>query len=364
MTRGQPRSLQVLPVSRLVWMIEAIAVKLFFAPLSLYELYLTNAPRPFCMLELSVIAWGVCFIIGWWFTCQRVEKLYIAEGLVANADADQEEQNKANCYRDKTKMQSIAWMLEVDGIGKFFFKALYWFSYAFIHSLFMFLVLAAIVYTYMIFNHSETGTEWCRETEFANPCTWIENTIVCPEKAQTITGTLKIPALFGMKGIFIFFNERFVLMHVAVFVVSFLTFYLCCSIFLKEEGPNADKKTIMVNRQRFKYLLYISYIFVDTCYMVFEFIMMLHVNTPQALETAMDNYKKTKVIEGFNSLKDLKAPTPPGNTGFDYYAFKAWILSQDINTDSKVKLISIVQQLLDRDAFCKDLLERQQYEKS
>lgn len=339
-------------------MIEAIAVKLLFAPISLYELYISDAPRPFCMLELSIIAWGVCFIIGWWFTCQRVEKLYTAEGIVADVDITQGEQNKANCYRDKTKMQSIAWMLEVDNIGKFFFKALYWFSYAFIHSLFVFLVLAAIVYTFMIFNHQDADREWCRQKEFKNPLTWDNNNAEQPI-SKTVNMNLQIPALFGMKGLFVFFDVRFILMHVAVFIVSFITFYLCCVIFLKEENNPEDKKTIVVNRQRFKYLLYISYIFVDTCYMLFEFIMMLHIETPQDLDKDMDDYKKKRILEKFTELKDTVF-NDTSNINFEKYNdFKKWILSKtNINTDSKVKLIRMIQQLPGRDAFCEEIKDR------
>jgi len=206
----------------------------------------------------------------------------------------------------------------------------------------------------MIFNHGETGMQWSRTKEFTNAKTWNNNSI----EGYIGSKTFNIPAILGMNGLFVLFDVRFVLIHVAVFIVSFLAFYACCLAFLKAETDPKDKKTIIVNRQRFKYLLYISYVFVDTCYMLIEFVTMLNINVPSKLEEALDKYKIDKVIDGFKSLNSSITFTSSNNE-VGYYALKTCIRSQpNIKAGDKAKLIKMVQSLPNRDTVCNCILSQ------
>jgi hypothetical protein len=331
-------------------MIEALLFKVVFAIPSLWNIYVSKESRPFSFLELSIIVWGCCFIAGWYLTGKRILKLYQMEGITMESKPTLE----VECFEDTVKngLMSVAWMLKVNDKFTFFFKSLYWFSYAYIHSLFIFIVLAALAYTYIIFKLDGSDSPDTVYQTLGGAISYVlkgENI----EKSTDDKTNWVFPALISMTGMFAFFDSKFILMHVYIFLISFITFYLCCMIFLEvEEDDNKNIKQITVNRYRFKYLLYISYIFVDSCYMLFEFIMMLYIEVPKSIKDSIEAFKRDRIAGHINELLD-NSYTPPefkeGQKGTNFDIFKNWVLSLNLEDLGKSKLISLVRGLSNRE---------------
>lgn len=330
-------------------MIESIISKLILAPISFFNIFVSKSPRPFSLLELSILLWGVCFATGWYITMRRVEWLYIMEGYVQNSK--NEPPKNPSCFEDKKNVLSgVAWMLEVDNKVEFFFKALYWFSFAYLHSLFVFFLIAIFVYTYMLFSYQNSSIKHTISRAMQSPYIWNGGEI----KQSHSTETFSIPAIVGMRGIFSIFDQRFILLHVTIFVVAFLAFYAACIFFLSNEGTASCAQARNVNRNRFKYLLHISYLFVDTCYMIFYIILMTLIKVPKGMNEAMDKIKVPMLRELFTGIGK-----PPRDAGFtcDFKGLKDWIYTQThLKPFEKNTLIAAVTMLHDRDSFCKSII--------
>lgn len=342
-------------------MIEALVVKILFGIPAIWNIYVSEKKRPFSFLELSIIVWGCCFIAGWYVTGKRIKKLYDIEGYSLRPDG---QPAQAECFEDTVKngFMSVAWMLEVNNKFTFFFKSLYWFSYAFVHSLFLYMILAAAAYTYMIFRVNFSIDEDATKGLYGKVKYWWDSTQGTIVDDKDGKKDWSFPAVVSMAGMFIFFDSKFIFIHVLVFIVSFIAFYICCLMFLQvEEDDEYNIKQITVNRLRFKYIHYISYIFIDSCYMLIEFIMMLFFEIPTQLHEALDTWRRDKLLEFFSKLGGLKNTNGQLNSTKisdpkNFESFMTWVNTWSVfDRPIKSKIISLVRKLPNRDAFVNDI---------
>lgn len=345
-------------------MIEATLIKIVFSIPCLWNIYISDQKRPFSLLEIGIIVWGCCFIAGWYLTGKRVYKLYEMEGFARKSDDDIP---KVECFDDKVKsgLLSVAWMLEVNDKFTFFFKSLYWFSYAYVHSLFIFIVLAAIAYTVTVFNIGPDVFKGFKG-ELPSPYYEFKDGDITKNESEQAPKQWYLPPLWSMSGAFVFFNSKFILMHVSVFLISFIAFYVCCVMFLKVENDESNGTVVSVNRLRFKYILYVSYIFVDCCYMLFEFVLMFF-HAPKYLTDSINEFKQKQLNTFLGEIIKEYFDPYVDNDDTDIKEepidkFKRWLYSNKRLNKKEARstysgLVSLVRKLPNRDKFINNLLK-------
>jgi len=335
-------------------MITAIIMKVLFTPLSYFK-DIKQDGRAFALIEISIALWGVCFIIGWYITKKRVEKLY-----------NNMYEKKALCANEEaTASVSNDYMLQMNNKITFFFKALYWFSIAYIHSLFTFAVILIVLYTiYLLVKEYITSVDLSFSLSKNYDANYYKLTKQNGEyNVQTIENgseTYTLPGLMTMKGLFVFFGKEFLFFHFIVFVVCFIFFYISCILFLKTEDPSVPedilKRNIMTNRKRFQFLLYISYIFIDSCYFIFEIVMLFYLDSPEKINSAIELKKSNTLKESLNQYfekedvyKNILVEIPGINNVVTYKTFKSLI--------NKIA-IKYLRGDKKRDEICRDIIEK------
>jgi len=374
-------------------MIAALIMKVvLFAPISLYDLKMSSTPRPYALMELSIILCGCCFIIGWYLTTKRVDNLI-----------KHQYESDITCYKAKG-VNKVDWMLVVDNKLRFIFKSLYWYSIAYLHSLFIFAFILIMTYCLIIcirglpviilaikaadlieveyeppfktsikHKYTERHPVWI-DPPFESPTTDDVANEIPKDINYKEKGTYRIPGIFGMNGIFVFFKREFLMLHAVVFIVGFIFFYINCCVFLKVENSEVSIAIIQTNRERFKFLLYISYIFIDSCYMFFVLVMMLYFECPKTLEKTMIDLKAARLKENLTliflmnknpganpdilkRMTELKNETYTlGKDGSTYKLFMKLIKTKDIFTlVDRRKISSLISSMPGRDKLCEDI---------
>jgi hypothetical protein len=344
-------------------------MKLVFAPISLYDLKLSFTPRPYALLELSIILCGCSFIIGWYLTGKRVDALY-----------KQNYTSDTTCYNAKVKTKHD-WMLVVNNKITFFFKTLYWFSIAYLHSLFIFAFCLILIYSLIICIKGFPAEVY---PKFISCLDYTKSKLYTGEEIEHYVwtkgskvskivqeNTYTIPGIFSMKGIFVFFQREFLLLHATVFITGLVFLYINCIIFLKIETDESSEELIATNRERFKFLLYISYVFIDSCYMFFELVMMLFFDCPSELGDEISKEKNVSLKKDLEEIFTLSAlPKAAEATeairgkmlkfkeerGSTFKHFSKILKTSDIFTyTDRTKILKLISSIPNRDEFCKTL---------
>lgn len=344
-------------------MIQSLIMKLAFTPISLYDLKLSSTPRPYALMELSIIVCGCSFIIGWYLTGKRVDALY-----------KKQFESDTTCYNATVK-EKPDWMLVVDNKIRFFFKTLYWFSIAYLHSLFVFAFILIFIFSLLICLRGFPSILSVR-TLFDNTKTKIYDK---PHRVWNsglgkiepgVEGTgYNIPGIFTMDGIFVFLQNKFLMLHAVIFVTGLVFFYINCVIFLEVETDSSSKELITKNRERFKFLLNISYIFIDSCYMFFEVVMMLFFECPVGLGAGITQEKKEMLQMELRSLfepnidhKIVKSKLETLKNEISGATFKH--LNKSIKTNDtftfsdRMKISRLISSMPNRDEFCMELFQK------
>lgn len=337
-------------------MIEALIIKLLFAPISIYDLKLSSTPRPFALLELSIIILGCCFIVGWYITGKRVDRLY-----KQIYDTDR------TCHNVSLKKRSD-WMLVVDNKVRFLFKSLYWYCVAYLHSLFVFLVILVLMYSFILYVKCKPLEHiFSNFFDVSRVYTYVTEKHVIWEGEDIINKATEtkceIPGMIGMSGIFVFLKKDFLLLHAIVFITGFIFFYINCLIFLQAEtGNDVPAQVVTVNRERFKFLLYISYIFIDSCYMIFEIVMLLYFECPSDLEDKLKEKKKERLKDNLVTIiNKIRSVEEVNHT--KYKDFVIWFKTLKDNFFDSSEKRTILKKIAslpknEKDSFIKQIFEK------